>query len=56
MPFRGTIEANIPVILIIWAYCTFNTSFEGYSMFGAPWMSTSPIGEQSGKERTEDEV
>lgn len=54
MPFRGTVEANVPVPLIIWAYCAFNTSLDGHSMFGSPCMSTFPSGEQSDKERTED--
>lgn len=40
MPFRGTVEANIPVTLTIWAYCAFNTSLGGHSMFGTPCMIT----------------
>lgn len=52
MPSRGTVEANIPVTLIIWAYCAFNTSLDGQSMFEAPCMSTFVSVEQSGKEKT----
>lgn len=52
MPFRGKVEVKLPVTLMLWACCAFNTSLKGHSLFGASCRSTCPSGEQSGKERT----